>query len=230
MCVLQARQPSRWSHVTVRETHAIQRGGWSLTGGVTFYRSPVTLMDCTFDGSRGEDGLNVFAAHVVLNGVRFRNCDSDAFDGDFVTGVGEACVFEAVAGDGLDLSGSDFTLKGSRFEDLGDKAISAGEGTRLTVEGGLVRRVSIGVAAKDGSAVRVRGLGIEEVENFALAVFVKKPAYGPASLEAERLRLGAGARERLVVQLGSRLTLDGEEVPGAVLDVERLYREGVLGR
>ena len=166
----------------------------------------------------------------MLVGVRFRNCDSDAFDGDFVTGSAEACVFEAVGGDGVDLSGSTFTLRASRFEDLGDKAISAGEGTRLSVEGGVVRRASIGVAAKDGSEVRVRGLGIEAPENFALAVFVKKPAWGPALLEAERLRLDEAARERMVVQTGSRLTLDGVEVPGQTLDVERLYREGVLGR
>jgi len=183
--VLDARARSTWSHVVVRATDAVTRAGWSVTGGVTFYRSPVSLADCTFAGTLAEDALNVFGTDIALERVTFTDCPSDAFDGDFVTGTLSACSFLRGGGDGADFSGSDVRLIDCTFEGLADKAISAGERSRVHVQGGRATDISIGVAAKDGSEVDLVDLVISAASRFALAVYVKKTEYGPASLSAE---------------------------------------------
>ena len=79
--VLAAPRRSLWEHVQVQGAGEVARGGWTTTGGVTFYRSPVTLLECAFEGGHAEDALNVFGTDVELDGVRFLDCPSDAFDG-----------------------------------------------------------------------------------------------------------------------------------------------------
>ncbi|HED65681.1 MAG TPA: hypothetical protein ENJ09_09020 [Planctomycetes bacterium] len=228
--VLGARGPSRWSGVEVRGTRGIRRGGFAPSGGVTFEDCAVSIADSLFDGSGAGDALNVIRARVHLEGTRFRGAASDSFDGDFVSGDALRCVFEDGGGDGVDLSGSRFEVRDSRFARLADKALSAGEGTWLEVRGGLVTGVGIGVAAKDGSTVRVSSLGLEEIGEFALAAYTKKLAFGPAELRAERLRGPQEVLGALLCERGSSLSVDGIPAPETEIDVRELYRRGILGK
>jgi len=226
--VLGAGARSEWTEVTVRHTDAVARGGWIVTGGITFYRSPLTLLRCTFDGTRAEDGLNVFGADVLFEQVTFRGCHSDSFDGDFITGELRECVFEDGLADGIDVSGSDIVARDCRFVRMADKAFSIGERSRARIEGGEARDVAIGIASKDDSEVDVTGLVIE-ARNYALAAFVKKPEYGPARLYARQLRL-EGPAPATIAGTGCVLEVDGTAVPTQEIDVEASYEEGVLGR
>jgi hypothetical protein len=226
--VLAAEGRSRWSDVTVRATTAVARGGWTLTGAVTFYRSPVTLERVRFEGTQAEDALNVFGTDLALTDVTFTGARSDCFDGDFVSGTFERCLFRDGAADGLDLSGSDVSVRDCRFEGLGDKGLSIGERSRARVEGGQARDVAVGVAAKDASEVELSAFRIE-ARHYALAAFVKKPEYGPARLVARGCEL-AGALGAAIAQTGCVLELDGVPQPTQDIDVEASYQEGVLGR
>jgi hypothetical protein len=227
--VLGAGARSTWSDVTVRDTTAVARGGWILTGGVTFYRSPVTLLRCHFDGTQAEDGLNVFAADILLELVTFSGCRSDSFDGDFVTGEVRNCTFRDGLADGLDVSGSDILVQGCRFVNLADKACSIGEQSRARIVGGEALDVGLGIAAKDASEVEVTGMTIA-ARGYGLAAFVKKPEYGPARLIARDVDVRAGGLGRAIAQTGCVLELDGVEIATQDVDVEASYAEGVLGR
>jgi hypothetical protein len=228
--VLGAAGRSRWTNTTVRATSAVARGGWILTGGVTFYRSPVTLTDCRLEDTRAEDALNVFGADVMLDGVTFTGSASDSFDGDFVTGTVQDCTFQDGAADGVDVSGSDVTVRASRFLRLGDKGCSIGERSRARIEGGTAEDVSIGVASKDASEVEVSGLTVRNARNYGLAAFVKKPEYGPSRLVARGVVFESTGRGPAFAQTGCTLELDGVAVPAQDVDVEASYEEGVLGR
>ncbi len=228
--VLKAAGRSQWENAIVRNTAAIERGGWVLTGGVTFYRSPLTLLTCHFEGTRAEDGLNVFGADLLFDGVTFSSCDSDSFDGDFVTGELKNCTFRDGAADGIDVSGSDVRVLDCQFLRLGDKALSIGEGSRARIEGGLAEDVSIGVASKDRSEVEVEGLTVRAARNYALAAFVKKPEYGPARLVARGVRIEGAGRAPALAQTGCALAIDGQPVPTEDVDVEASYAQGILGR
>ncbi len=227
--VLGADGRSEWNDVVVRRTTAAVRGGWIQTGAVTFYRSPVTLVRCHFDGTEAEDGLNVFGADILLDTVTFSGCHSDSFDGDFVTGELRDCTFRDGLADGIDVSGSDVLARNCRFERLGDKAFSIGERSKARIEGGRALDVAVGVASKDASEVEVSGLAIE-ARNYALAAFVKKPEYGPSRLIARGLTLGPAGLGNAIAQTGCVVELDGVRVPTQDIDIEASYREGVLGR
>jgi len=228
--VLGAVERSRWRHVVVRSTDAVARSGWVLTGGVTFYRSSVSMADCSFEDSRAEDALNVFGSDLSLERVAFSGCDSDAFDGDFVTGTLTACTFADGRADGADVSGSDVELIDCRFSDLDDKAISVGERSRARVRGGSIERVGLGVVSKDASQVIVERTSIRDAASYALAAYVKKPEFGPGTLAASDVEIGGSGLGDALAQTGCTLEIDGRPVETQELDVDRLYREGVLGR
>lgn len=228
--VLGARETSRWSNVTVRATDALARGGWRMTGGVTFYHAAVELTDCTFDGSQAEDGLNVFGTELRMERVTFSGCVSDSFDGDFVHGTIRNCTFRDGLADGLDFSGSDVDIVDCRFERLNDKALSIGENTVARIRGGAAVDVTIGIAAKDASDVDVRDFRITGARHYGLAAFVKKPEFGPSRLEAVRLTIEASGLGDTLVQTGCEVIWEGERLATRELDVEALYRDKILGQ
>jgi hypothetical protein len=228
--VLQAAGRSEWTKVTVRATDAISRGGWVVTGGITFYRSPVSMLDCHIDGTWAEDGTNIFGTDFSMERVTFSACLSDSFDGDFVTGSLKNCVFKDGLADGVDVSGSQILVENCKFLNMGDKGISAGEDSQVTVLGGVCREVSIGIASKDRSQVTASGMLIEGARNYALAVFIKKPAFGAASLKATKLKLSQSGLGDALVQTGCTLEIDGQLQATQDLDVKQLYKDKILGQ
>ena len=228
--VLQAKGRSIWNNVTVRATDSVSRAGWAVTGGITFYRSPVTMTDCHIEGTWAEDGTNVFGADCVLERTRFTACVSDSFDGDFVTGRFIDCVFQDGLADGVDVSGSDVSVENCQFLNMGDKGISAGENSIVRVSGGLCDGVALGIAAKDRSQVTVNGMTIRNARNYALTAFVKKPEYGAAQLTATNLTIEGSGLGEFLVQTGCSLSVDGESIPSQDLDVKQLYKDKVLGQ
>jgi hypothetical protein len=61
-----------------------------------------------------------------------------------------------------------------------------------------------------------------------LAAYIKKPVYGPASIDAFNVNI-SDSLQLCVVQVGSSIQLNGVTMPQQDLDVEKLYAEGVLG-
>ena len=212
-----------WQHVEVRGTTAIARQGWQVTGGVCFQDTDVTFEDCLFREARCEDALNVIRGRVELRRCRFQGCLSDAFDGDFVTGIVADSGFYHVGGDAIDVSGSDLRVLDTRLIAIGDKAISAGENSRVDVVGVSIENARFGVVSKDLSHVRVRRSTLSQCEK-GLTAYQKKPEFGPGTLEAAEV-VFLGVETRLLAQEGSCVLLDGFRVPGEPLLVEALYFE-----
>ena len=224
--VLDADAPSFWEHVTVERTDAIARDGWMFTGAVTFHRSPVRLSYSRFLGTRAEDALNIIRAAFELVDCEFADTASDAFDGDFVTGVVERCIFRNVAADGVDISGSDVTVRNTRFYNLGDKALSVGEASRMVAEDIFVDGADFGMASKDGSHLELSRATLRNIEIAALAVYIKKPAYGPATMMVNGIDFGALPPEQhALVQTRSYIDLDGQRIWGWDVDVDALYEK-----
>jgi len=228
--VLQAGGRSTWDNVRVSATDSVARAGWTVTGGITFYRSPVMMTDCHIDGTLAEDGTNIFGSDFELRRTRFSNCVSDSFDGDFVSGSIVACTFEDGLADGVDVSGSNVLIEECQFLRMGDKGISAGENSTVRVIGGLCDDISLGIASKDSSRVEVEGMSIKNARNYALTAFIKKAEFGPSQLVATGVSIENSGRGHYLVQTGCTLAVDGVEIETTDLDVEQLYRDKVLGQ
>jgi hypothetical protein len=211
---------SSWSHLQVEATSGVERPGWVLSGGVTVYESPVAISDCRFEHHTGEDALHVVRSTFSLKNSVIGSCHSDALDCDFVRGSVVDCSFHDVGGDALDLSGSVLDLRRFEAVRIGDKAISAGEATKLRGSELRVEDASIGAASKDLSSVVLQD-GEFRNTKIGLAAYVKKPVYGPLSLP--------GARKIAMVQTGCTVTLDGRLLETSDFDVAELYASHVLG-
>jgi hypothetical protein len=228
--VIDAQDASLLTYTTVRGTREVHRAGWSSTGGTTFYRSPLEARYALWQDAKGEDALNVFGAAFLLDRSRIQGSFSDAFDGDFVTGTVRDCHFDAIGADAIDTSGSEVRIEGCHFGTILDKAVSAGEVSRVEVDTCTVQEAMIGIAAKDGSRVDAREFRMTVATQFALAAYIKKPEYQASTIVIDGLRLGRAGRGTTIVQTGCMIELDGRPQPTEDLDVPDLYERGILGR
>jgi hypothetical protein len=227
VAVLHSQRPHAWEHVRVRGTTGVARGPWQLPAGVTLRRSQLRMTDVEIRGNRCEDALNLIRSRFRLEDLSIRDASSDALDADFSDGEVIGGRFSGVGGDGIDVSGARVHVEGTRFDDVRDKAISVGEGSRLAARGLRIERVGTALASKDASSATLEESRISDVEHVALMAYVKKREYGPGELRAKELHLD-GVPRLAVAQTGSRVVIDGVEQPPQALDVEAIYQHGYM--
>jgi hypothetical protein len=227
--VIESERPSRWTHVTVRDTSGFRRRGWRLESGVVFRKTHVEIEDSTFRRSRGDDSLNIVRSSFVLRNVTIVDSEGDAFDGDYADGEIVDAVIGGAGGDAIDVGGSRLVVRGGRFENVRDKAIVVGEWSHATIEGVSIEHAGIGVASKNGSETTLRGSSIDDVTDVALTAYLNRPDYGPGVLVADGNRITRAPLSALA-QSGSRITLDGQLVPTVDAAIDRLYKDGETDR
>lgn len=161
-----------------------------LKGAVTFYKADVDISNSTFsDNFDGDDMLNVIASDFSLRNTKFFNSYADGFDADFATGnistveLGNIGRTPDSGGDGLDISGSTVQIQDLRISNVADKAISAGENSRVEVKRLSVTGAPNGIVSKDGTHLRLKGAKLSSVLRGLLAIR-KKKGYAVATLEA----------------------------------------------
>ena len=224
--VQNSQRLSEWSHVTVRDTKSINRLGWNLTGGVTFYKSKVHLIDCVFKNSHGEDALNIVNSEFHIVNTDFVSTISDAFDADFSVGEIEGGIFRDIGksggGDAIDISGSKVSVSGTFFENVNDKALSVGERSTMSVKNIHVRNTGTAVVSKDGSLLEIKNSYINQPVHTGLMAYIKKPEFGPARIIANNIKYsGSAAFAR--AEKGSEITIDGKEIEPQDMDVKKMY-------
>lgn len=226
--ILGAPEESHWDYAIVDKTAGIARNGWILTGGITFYESPLQLMHSVFRDNQTEDALNIIRADFSFDGIEFANVPSDAFDGDFVSGTVINSSFHDIAGDAIDVSGSNITVQDSFLVRIGDKAVSAGEKSIVDVQNLTIKDIAIGIASKDLSEVTANACTIDGARVVGLTAYIKKDQYGPASINAANISL-TNTETEAICQLGSQVILNGTQCTGVDVDVNALYDQGILG-
>ena len=230
--VMEATAPSEWAHVTIRSTSGIRYPSWSLTGGVTFYYSDIKMNKVQFTGNVGEDALNIIHSNFELDDIGISDTASDAFDSDFSAGTIRGSRFQDIGqiggGDAFDLSGSDVTMTDTKFIHINDKALSVGENSKLTADRIVVEDVGTGAASKDRSELHIANSTIKGARVAGLLAYIKKREYGPARLTAENTII-TDSEIPAKVQTGSFLSQDGKTVETEDLDVDALY-ETVMRR
>jgi len=225
LVVIDAGARSTLEHVVFRGLHNPAREGWQLTGAVTFYRSPVSISHAEFAANTSEDAINLVRSPFEVADSLFHDTTSDAFDVDFSEGTIRRSVFRDLGNDAIDVSGSRVNVSSVRIERAGDKGISAGEGSDLSIYDVDVQVASIGVASKDRSHVVADGLRVSDAK-VGFAVYLKKSEFGPASMELRDARLEGTATPYLVEE-GSQLVFGGRPVaPNANAVYAKLYGAG----
>jgi len=172
--------------------------GVFYSGQLSVYHADLALDHVTVSDARADDGLNVKYAQVAIADSEFRDNAADAIDLDWSTGSIRRSSFvrSGAGGDGVDVSGSELAIEDSLFSDIGDKCVSVGEDSRLTVRGSLLRRCQTGIASKDRSQTEVReSILLDNGRHFA--AYVKKPIFGAARLAVDDVLIGAAEEDAL---------------------------------
>ncbi len=226
LVVLNAPVRSQVDYLTVRDTSSVVMDNWTLTGGVNFYASDVTILNSRFEDSHGEDALNIIHSEFEIVDSVMHGTASDAFDSDFSTGsvVGSEFidVGRAGGGDAVDVSGSEISVRDSRFTDVSDKALSVGEQSQMTAENIDMQTVGTGAAAKDASTLSLSNARINGASFAGLTAYVKKPEYGPARIEANDVTM-TNTETAALAQTGSAVVIDGSAVETRDVNVDALY-------
>ena len=153
-----------------------------------------------------------------LSGSTFSATFSDALDLDFSDGHIANCTFTASGNDAIDLSGSTVTIRDVAIDEVGDKAISVGEGSSATASGVQISGAEIALTCKDKSKFEVDACDIT-TSRIGVTAYQKKPEFGPASITISNLSL-SGAEIPYMIEENSTLTLDGKSIPSTYESVK----------
>ena len=217
--VLQADGRSTLRHVHFENLGQPREGSWRITGGVTFYESPLDIQHCRFFGGHAEDQLNIIRSQFTVANCRFEGAYGDALDIDFSRGELRDCEFTRSNNDAIDLSGSEVVIEGCSISGTGDKAISAGESSRIEVADLVIADSRFGLVSKDLSSLVAHRVTFRTTDT-ALAAYQKKPEYGPATITADSVTTDT-AEPTLLVQKGSWIEIEKIRLHGQKLDVAR---------
>ncbi|MBI9048059.1 MAG: CotH kinase family protein [Anaerolineaceae bacterium] len=228
LVVIRAEEESTLSHVIIQDTASIQRGGWILTGGITFYESPIKLDNVIIDGTFAEDSINVIRTEFNFYNSQFRDTFSDAFDSDFSDGLVSGCLFKNVGGDAIDISGSLTEVYDSKFIAITDKAVSVGEHSSILVQDVEINDIGIGIASKDLSSATLLRVTISGAQNAALAAYQKKPVFGPANIFGEEVTV-TDCERTSIIQVDSEAVINGSTLETIDQTFDDLFNQGLLG-
>ncbi|MFC1729971.1 CotH kinase family protein [candidate division KSB1 bacterium] len=209
---------SYFENVVFDNLAAPSQNGWELTGSLTFYESYVEFNNVHIINGRAEDGLNIIRSTFAINNSHFNNSFSDCFDGDFVNGRIEETIFENCGNDGVDFSGSEIEIYGLTVLNVGDKALSAGEQSAVNAKNILIHNSHIGIASKDKSLVSIGEVVIKD-SKYGLAVYEKKPEFGPASIHITGPLKLAGVNIPSIIEEGSSVMGNEKIIHGSQKNV-----------
>jgi hypothetical protein len=217
---------STWSHVIIKNITGVNINDWNLSGGVNFYKAPIQMNDVSINGSKSEDALNIVRSTFNLDSIKIRNTASDAFDSDFSTGTVKNSTFENIGhlngGDGIDISGSNIVVKNTTFKNISDKALSVGEKSRMNASDVLIYNVGIAAVSKDGSVLTLDNIKIKLAKKAGLMAYIKKPEYGPATIEARNIQMES-VFPLAIAQKRSHININGSNVKETNLNLKDLY-------
>ena len=200
----------------------IERSGWTLTGGITFHKSPVKITNCIIENSYAEDALNIFSTNFLVKNSTFKNTNSDAFDGDFVDGNVSYCSFTGIGGDALDFSGSNVSISETIVSQVVDKGLSVGEASEITIRNCSFDQVAFGVASKDNSYVTSSDVTINHAKIAAFAAYQKKEIFGPSKLDTDK-HLITDTKTQFLAQHGSIIISNGIKIAEVEFSTNILY-------
>jgi hypothetical protein len=227
--VINAGTYSQINYTEFSNQSNLKYGNWSLPSAVTFYESPVKIDHSYFINNQSEDGLNLFRSYPFeVSNTTFKNTFSDAFDADFSDGTLTNCNFINAGNDAIDISGSTIVVKGCVFDKVADKALSAGEDSKMTVDSIKIDGASLAVVAKDLSKVIISNSEILNSE-VVYCAFQKKQEFGPSTIVANNVTFTEFKEENLIEEK-STLKVDGEKIHNYRDDVRKYLYGNEFGK
>ncbi len=208
--VIRAPSISNLSNLIIQDLGSLSVGGISLTGSLTFYQSDVNIDSVVFDSNKSEDALNIIRSNFNIKNSTFYNTFSDAIDFDFSSGNVDNLEFQNIGNDGIDLSGTKANISNIRMFNVGDKGLSVGEKSKALIKNITIANSLIGIASKDQSKLEGEGILIQSAK-IGVAVYQKKPEYGPSSARLSELKF-KNINSRILAEVFSNVFINNQKI------------------
>lgn len=210
------------NHVVVEDMNTLDYKGWTLTGAFSVYESNVSIDGLEITGNNCEDGLNIIRSSFDISNCYIANTKSDGFDADFCTGTFRSSKFEDTGNDCIDFSGSEVFISDIEIVNSGDKGVSGGERSHLTLSNITITGALTGVASKDDTQIEGDNIQINNVE-VGIALFQKKPEYDGAKMNLENVTYQQ-VGELGLIEKGSQAQINGKTYSGYLkFDIDAMY-------
>lgn len=157
-----------------------------LTGCVTFANLNLEKVDIEANGSTCEDTINLINVHGNIDKISIKNSFSDALDFDFSKVNIKNINISNAMNDCVDFSSGVYSLNKLEVQNCGDKALSIGEKSLVTLSDINVKNANIGIASKDSSIAEINNVNIENLKT-CLAAYNKKQEYNGGIIEINNL-------------------------------------------
>ena len=210
IAIINAKKKSLLNNVKFLNIDNIENERIALTGSVTFYQSPVKIINCLFENSLAEDSLNVVRSDFEINNSIFNTSSSDAVDIDFSDGSINNIYISNSLNDGLDISGSNIKIQNIIISNAKDKALSVGENSKLNIEKIDIKDSYIGITTKDSSLLNVNFANINNTK-IDFAGFQKKYEYSGSKTEIKVLNT-SNKKINYLLSKGSTSTINSKEL------------------
>jgi hypothetical protein len=157
----------------------------------------------------GDDTLHIMHGDALLSEVELADCFRDCIDFDYAKAHVQKLRIRNAGNDALDFMSSQGHVSQADMVDIGDKGISGGEGSIITVEKTRIQQANIGVAAKDKSVLEIRNSHFIDNE-IAVDTYKKNWRYGGSGRVSISMTKWSGNQVDIRVQDGGEVeVLDG---------------------
>jgi len=171
----------------------------------------VEIGGCQFlDNKVGDDILNIIRSEFEIKNTLFKNARYDALDVDFGKGLISHTSFVNSGNDGMDFSGSVIDVVNCFVNGVGDKGVSVGENSQVSVNEIELKNCYISVASKDMSQVNIENAEISSCE-FGFAIYQKKSEFGPSTMTASSINM-VNVDTLYLIEEGSTLLVDNQKI------------------
>jgi len=187
-----------------------KNNNWSLPSAFTVYGGEISINHSIFKNLSSEDAVNLFRCKYTFTDSKIENTFSDALDADFSSGKIINSYFINCGNDGVDISGGILSLSNSYFNNILDKAISAGEQSVLNVSNCKIENSDMGLISKDLSIAESENNEFSNCE-IAYCAFQKKGEFGSGNIQTYNDTLINCSLAHLI-ETNSKLVINNKEI------------------
>ena len=158
-----------------------------LTGCLSIINLKVKNISINAADSTCEDTVNFIYVAGSINEVNIKNSYSDGLDIDFSNLKIDNIKIELSKNDCVDFSAGDYKINTLNLKKCGDKSLSVGEKSFLTLNTITAENADIGIASKDSSIVKLNNAYLKNLKT-CVAAYNKKQEFNGGFIEMQNMK------------------------------------------
>ena len=168
-----------------------------LTGCLSLINLKVENVLINANDSSCEDTINLINVKGSISEVNIKNSFSDGLDIDFSEVEIDRIKIDSSKNDCVDFSAGNYKINLLDLKNCGDKALSVGEKSFLTLNKIIAKNSTIGVASKDSSIVIIKETDLENL-NTCVSAYNKKQEFNGGLIKIKSMDCKNYSRETFI--------------------------------